>query len=128
MALLLDTHAFLWWVEDDQRLSRRARTAISRPDGTCYVSVASWWEMAVKISLGRLKVAASLDRFMAEQMGANGFHPLPLQLPHVARVAVLPFHHRDPFDRMLAAQALVEGLSLVSSDPVFRGYGVKRIW
>ena len=128
MALLLDTHAFLWWIEDDQRLSRRARNAISRPDGQCYVSAATWWEMAIKLSLGRLKIAANLDRFLAEQMGANGFHPLPLQLTHVARVVDLPFHHRDPFDRMLAAQALVEGFSLVSADTVFRRYGVRRIW
>ena len=128
MALLLDTHTFLWWVEDSPRLSRKARTAIGRPDETCFFSLASSWEMAIKISLGRLKLAQRLDRFVAEHVAANGLQPLPVQLPHAARVAELPFHHRDPFDRLLAAQALEEGLSIVSVDPMFGKYGVKRIW
>ena len=128
MALLLDTHAFLWWVDDSPRLSKRARAAIGRSDATCYLSLASCWEMAIKISLGRLQLAQRLDRFVAEHMAANGLHPLGVQLPHAARVVDLPFHHRDPFDRLLAAQAIEEGLSIVSADPVFTRYGVKRIW
>lgn len=84
--------------------------------------------MAIKISLGRLHLTQRLDRFVAEHMAANGLHPLSVQLPHVARVVDLPFHHRDPFDRLLAAQAIEEGLSIVSADPVFTRYGVKRIW
>ena len=128
MPLLLDTHAFLWWAEDSPRLSKRARAAIGRPGDTCLLSLASCWEMAIKISLGRLKLSKSLDRFIAEQMAANGIQALAVQLPHAARVAVLPFHHRDPFDRLLAAQALVEDLSVVSADPVFRKYGVTRVW
>ncbi len=128
MALLLDTHAFLWWIEDSPRLSKRARAAIGRPDDTCFLSLASCWEMAIKISLGRLHLTQRLDRFVAEHMAANGLHPLSVQLPHAARVVDLPFHHRDPFDRLLAAQAIEEGLSIVSADPVFTRYGVKRIW
>jgi PIN domain nuclease of toxin-antitoxin system len=128
VGLLLDTHAFLWWVEDSPRLTRKARTAISAREETCFLSVASWWEMAIKISRGRLTLTEPLDRFIAEQMGANGFRPLPLMLPHAARVSTLPFHHRDPFDRLLVAQALVEDLSVVSADAVFRRYGVKRVW
>jgi PIN domain nuclease of toxin-antitoxin system len=128
VALLLDTHAFLWWVEDSPRLSRTARTIIGRPAETCFLSLASCWEMAIKISLGRLKLPQRLDRFVAEQMATNGLHPLGVQLDHAAGVVELPFHHRDPFDRLLAAQAIAEELSIVSADPVFTRYGVKRVW
>jgi PIN domain nuclease of toxin-antitoxin system len=128
VAVLLDTHAFLWWLEDSPRLSKRARTAIGAPDDACFVSLASCWEMGIKIGLGRLKLGQPLDRFVAEQMAANAFQPLAVTLAHVARVAALPFHHRDPFDRLLAAQALEEELAVVSADPIFRRYGVKRVW
>jgi PIN domain nuclease of toxin-antitoxin system len=128
MALLLDTHAFLWWVDGSPRLPKRARAAISRPGEHVVVSLASGWEMAIKISLGRLKLTAPLDRFVAEHVAANGFQPLAITLPHVARVATLPFHHRDPFDRLLAAQALDESLAIVSADRIFSRYDVKRVW
>jgi PIN domain nuclease of toxin-antitoxin system len=128
VALLLDTHAFLWWVEDAPRLTKRARAAIGKPDQVCFVSVASCWEMAIKVSLGKLTVESSLGRFVAAQMAANGFQPLAITLSHVARVAALPFHHRDPFDRLLVAQAIDEDLSIVSADPVFQKYGVHRVW
>jgi PIN domain nuclease of toxin-antitoxin system len=84
VALLLDAHAFLWWVDDSPRLSKRARRAIGRPDETWYVSVTSCWEMAIKVSLGRLTLAQRLDRFVAEQMAANGLRPLGVQLDHAA--------------------------------------------
>jgi PIN domain nuclease of toxin-antitoxin system len=136
-SLLLDTHAFLWWVADDDRLPARARTAITGADRV-FVSVASCWEIAIKASLGKLTLgqptlgkptlSQPLDRFLAEHLGSNEFTILPIALPHVAAVATLPFHHRDPFDRMLAAQALHESLPLVSADPVFREYKVKRVW
>jgi PIN domain nuclease of toxin-antitoxin system len=90
--------------------------------------VASGWEIAIKVSLGKLRVDGALDRFLPEQLAANGFRPLAIELRHTARVSLLPFHHRDPFDRLLVAQALLEGLALVSADPVFSRYGVKRIW
>jgi PIN domain nuclease of toxin-antitoxin system len=126
--LLLDTHAFLWWVDGGARLSRKARAAIADPKHACLVSLASCWEIAVKLSLGKLKLAAPVERFLPEQLAANGFTPLPIDLRHVARVAELPFHHRDPFDRLLIAQALAEALAVVSADAVFLKYGVKRIW
>jgi PIN domain nuclease of toxin-antitoxin system len=126
--LLLDTHAFLWWVDDSPRLSARARRAIGKPAEPCYFSLASCWEICIKVSLGRLRLPESVDRFLAVHMAANGIQPLGLHLPHVSRVATLPFHHRDPFDRLLAAQALVEGLTVVSADAVFKKYGVDRIW
>ena len=128
MKLLLDTHAFLWWVGDTRGLSRKARSAIGSGRNECFVSVASGWEIAVKVSLGNLRIESSLDRFLPEQLAANGFQPLAIDLKHTARVAVLPFHHRDPFDRLLAAQALEEELAMVTADPVFAKYGVRRVW
>ena len=128
MPLLLDTQAFLWWVDDSPRLSKRARVAIGEPAERCFFSVASCWEMAIKISLGRLKFPQPLERFVAHHMAANGIEPIGISLPHVARVAALPFHHRDPFDRLIIAQAIEEGLSVVSSDRVFSKYGVPRVW
>ena len=128
MRLLLDTHAFLWWVADDRRLSRKARAAIASRDSACFLSMASVWEMAIKVGLDRLELPSSVDRFVSEQMAANAFEPLPIDLGHAGDVARLPFHHRDPFDRLLVAQALGEGLTIVSAEPVFGKYGVKRIW
>lgn len=128
MQLLVDTHAFLWWVNDSQELSRRARSAISRSGNDCLVSLASCWEMAIKVSLGKLTLPVAIERFLPEQMAINGFRELPIEQRHVARVARLPFLHRDPFDRLLAAQCLEEDLAIVSRDPVFRRYGVRRVW
>ncbi len=128
MRLLLDTHTFLWWVNDASPLSRRARSAIADPGNECWLSLASCWEMAVKLSLGKLKIGASIERFIPEQLAANGFRELGIELRHVACVSRLQFHHRDPFDRLLAAQAIEEGLTIVSADRVFRRYGVNRVW
>lgn len=127
MRVLLDTHAFIWGFLDDPRLSLAARRAITEaPDR--YVSIASCWEMAIKVSRGKLTFAKPLDRILPEQLGLGGFQLLPVDLDDVARLATLPFHHRDPFDRMLVAQALNDELTIVSADPVFRKYGVKRVW
>jgi len=126
MTLLLDTQAFLWWVSDDPRLSARARRAIAATP--CVLSVASCWEMAIKTSLGRLEIPRPVDRFIQEQVEVNGFRLLPMSLAHASSVADLPFHHRDPFDRLLATQARHEEMSIVSSDRVFSKYGVTRIW
>jgi PIN domain nuclease of toxin-antitoxin system len=126
--LLLDTHAFLWWVGGSRSLGRRARSAIASGRNECFVSVASGWEIAIKASLGALKVEGALDRFVPEQLAANSFRPLPIELKHCARAADLPFHHRDPFDRLLVAQALEDDLAVVTADPVFAKYGVKRVW
>ena len=126
MTLLLDTQAFLWWVTDDARLSKRGREAIAA--SACLLSLASCWEMAIKASLGKLTVPRPIDRFIQGQLEVNGFGLLPISLEHTAAVADLPFHHRDPFDRLVAAQARHEAIAVVSSDPVFRKYGVKRVW
>lgn len=128
MTLLLDTHAFLWWVEGAPALGRRARAAVSNPDNEVFLSVASCWELAIKLSLGKLRLTQSLERFIPEQLTRNGFALLGIEFRHVARVAGLPFHHRDPFDRVLVAQALVDELAIVSADGVFRKYGVTVVW
>ena len=126
MAVLLDTQAFLWWVTDDGRLTKRAAHSIAGSE--CLLSVASCWEMAIKVSIGKLKLPGPVDRFVQEHLEVNGFKLLSVSLEHVAGVAGLSFHHRDPFDRLLAAQALHEELAVVSSDAVFGKYGVKRVW
>lgn len=114
------------WSWDDPRLSGPAREAIT--DATeALVSIASCWELAIKVSRGRLALSKPISR-LAEVLGASEFQLLPVDLDDVARVAALPFHHRDPFDRMLVAQAQGEDLAIVSADPIFRKYGVKRVW
>ena len=128
MRLLLDTHAFLWWVQDARELSKKARAAIADPTNECLLSLASCWEMAIKVSLRKLELPGVIERFIPEQLAINGFRPLEISFRHIARVAALAFHHRDPFDRLLVAQATEDGLTLVSADPVFRKYGVKRLW
>jgi PIN domain nuclease of toxin-antitoxin system len=126
MAVLLDTHAFLWWCEDSRQLSRKARKAISEED--CLLSLASLWEIAIKVSLGKLKLPASIDRYVPQQLALNGFSALEIGFRHISGCAELPWHHRDPFDRLLVAQAVEEELPVVSRDPVFEHYGIRRIW
>lgn len=125
--LLLDTHTLLWFVGNATALSATARTLIETADDV-FVSVASAWETAIKVQLGKLTVdAPSAEAFFDEQMRSNGFTYLPIAPAHVFRAAGLPLHHRDPFDRMLIAQALVESLTLVTRDD-FRTYGVAAAW
>ena len=128
MRVLLDTQAFLWWVDEASHLSSRARTAIAAPDNEVFLSIASCWEIAIKVSLGKLRLKTPPKRFFPEQLAANAFELLGVELDHVCRVATLPFHHRDPFDRLLVAQAIEEDLTVVSTDEVFERYGVSRIW
>jgi PIN domain nuclease of toxin-antitoxin system len=128
MKLLLDTHAFLSWVGGAPPVGRRAKAALANPDNEVFLSLASCWEIAIKISLGKLRLAGKLDVFLREQLRRNAFSLLELELRHIVRVAELPFHHRDPFDRLLAAQALEDQLVLVSGDRVFRTYGVTVTW
>ena len=126
MAVLLDTHAFLWWCEDASELSKNAHRLIAEED--CLISLISFWEIAVKISIGKLRLPSAFERYISDQMSANGFSILDLQFRHIARCAELPWHHRDPFDRLLISQAIVEELPLVSRDTVVGRYGVRRIW
>jgi PIN domain nuclease of toxin-antitoxin system len=126
--LLLDTHAFLWWVDATRPLGRRAKAKVADPDSEVFLSIASCWEIAIKVSLGKLRLPKPADRFIADQVSQNGFALLEASLRHVGRVSDLPFHHRDPFDRLLVAQSLVEEMPIVSNEGVFDAYGVDRIW
>ena len=128
MRLLLDTHIFLWFVFDDPALSAAAKALIEDPNTVAFLSVASVWEIAIKNSVGKLPLKQSFSQFVSEQVRRNDITLLPVALPHIVQVAALPYHHRDPFDRMLAAQSLVEQLPLVSVDAVFDNYGVNRLW
>lgn len=128
MRLLLDTHAFLWFVAGDGRLSKSARDHIEDQSHELLISIASLWEMAVKVSLGKLDVPRPLAEFVQSHLALCSIGCLEIIPQHTYAVAELPFHHRDPFDRLLAVQCLSEGLSLVSADPVFEKYGVRRVW
>jgi PIN domain nuclease of toxin-antitoxin system len=126
LPILLDTHAFLWWCEDSPELSRTARKAMAKND--CFVSFASFWEIAIKISLNKLRLPGIPDRWLADQMQLNGFEQLEISFRQIMRCAAMERHHGDPFDRLLIAQAQEESLSIVSRDLAFDRYGVKRIW
>lgn len=126
MPVLLDTHAFLWWCEDSPELSKKARKVMTAED--CFVSLASFWEIAIKISLNKLRLPGIADRYLADQMSLNGFEQLEISFRQIMRCASLPRHHGDPFDRLLVAQAQEESLPIVSRDPAFDQYGIKRIW
>jgi len=126
--LLLDTHAFLWFLMGDPRLSTRAREVMETESNERLLSIASAWVIAIKTSLGKLKLSAPLAVSLHEQMAANDVTLLPVSLAHVNLVARLPFHHRDPCDRLLVAQSIEEKIPLVSADDVVAKYGVERIW
>ncbi len=128
MSLLLDTQALLWFVLDDDRLSNKARESIESTDGLVFVSPANFWEIAIKISLGKYALPAPFAAFWDDQMLINDLVLLPISISHTARIAELPFHHRDPFDRLIIAQSLVEDIPVVSSDEVIDRYGAERIW
>ena len=127
MRLLLDAHTFLWWVTNDPALKRRPRGAIADVANECFLSHASVWEMAIKAALGKLKLPSPVGRFVVDQCEVNNVHLLPITLAHAAAVESLPFHHRDPFDRLLVVQAQHEGLTLVSRDPLLKAYGIPLI-
>ena len=128
MKVLPDTHALLWFGLSDARLSDGARSLIRDPDNQPLVSPASYWEIAIKISLGKYRLFQDLASFMEQQIEANRLHVLAIVPEHAAVVATLPFHHRDPFDRMLIAQAIHEHIPLVSSDAVLDKYPINRLW
>jgi PIN domain nuclease of toxin-antitoxin system len=125
--LLLDTQALLWWFQGDDRLPKSARRMIGTPDAEVFVSVAAVWELAIKTRLGKLDAQSLLDS-AEERFRAAGFAALSITTEHAIRAGALPTHHKDPFDRMLVAQAQAENLAIVSSDPVFDRYGVRRLW
>lgn len=128
MRVLLDTHTFLWWITDDKRLSRRVRRAIAEPENEVLFSAVSGWEIVMKASLGRLDLPAPASDFIPEQLEANAFTVLPLHLRHALALEGLPDRHRDPFDRLLVAQALDEEIPVLSGDSQIAGYPIRVIW
>jgi PIN domain nuclease of toxin-antitoxin system len=127
VTILLDTHVWLWMVNDPDRLSIHARRHILKEGNRRLLSVASSWEIAIKYSQGKLPIPEHPSSFIPRLLSLTKTTPLPITHVHAAQVASLPFHHRDPFDRMLIAQALVEDAAIVTSDIGFARYGVKII-
>jgi PIN domain nuclease of toxin-antitoxin system len=128
MRLLIDTHALLWFVGKDPQLSARAEAAIDDLHNQQIVSIVSLWEIAIKHSLGRLPLILPLADFITRHVTLSKVQLLPITVAHILKVAELPHHHRDPFDRLLIAQALVENIPIVSVDDKFDPYGITRIW
>lgn len=128
MRLLLDTHAFLWFITDDPQLSAAAKTLIADPANEVLVSPASYWEIAIKVRLGKYPLSVPYLTFITQGIDRNDFKILPIEPRHTDLLTTMPLHHRDPFDRLLVAQALVEAIPLVSNDPTLDAYGVNRLW
>jgi len=128
LRLLLDTHSFLWFINGSPQISRNARTLIEDASNQPLLSAASLWEMAIKLSLGKLSLAQPFEVLIPQQMRLNGIKLLGIEIEHTAAVSKLPFHHRDPFDRLLIAQAMVEQIPIVSADTAFDTYSIKRLW
>ena len=128
MEYLLDTHTFLWFINGDMQLSKKAREAIVDPDAIKYISIASFWEIAIKVNLGKLSLDMPYND-LRQQVTNNGFEILPITFFHTAELISLELHHRDPFDRIIIAQALIERLILISKDGNFEKYGqLEMLW
>ncbi|MGA7287979.1 MAG: type II toxin-antitoxin system VapC family toxin [Terriglobales bacterium] len=128
MHLLLDTHALIWWMTENPSLPESVRRLIREKRNTVVVSAASAWEMAIKVRLGRLPAASDITRNFEEYLTQSGFESLPVSAAHGIRAGFLPGPQRDPFDRMLIAQAQAEDLTIVSNELSFDNYGVRRAW
>lgn len=128
MRLLLDTHTFLWWITDSPELSLRVRDAIRDPENELFLSVASAWEMTIKVNLGRLHLPDRPDRFIPDQLTKNAIESLPIQMGHALYVSRLPAIHRDPFDRIIVSQSILEKMAVATRDEDIAKYKVKILW
>ena len=128
MNLLLDTHAFLWFLWNDSQLSSTSVQLIQDSQNRKFVSLASCWEIAIKSSIGKLRLGSPASQFLSQHLAVNNFHLISISLEHATAIENLPFHHRDPFDRILVAQCQTEALELISADKMFDQYGIKRVW
>ena len=128
MKVLLDTHAFLWLITDDDRLSENARQTFLNTENSLFFSAASLWEICIKKSLGKLSLKDGWFQTIEEEMEINTIQWLPIEMTHCAEATELPFNHRDPFDRMLIAQAIAEGMKLLSGDSRLSVYAIELIW
>lgn len=127
MNLLLDTHTFIWFLEGSDSLSHNSKKAIEDERNLCYVSIASFWEMAVKVSVGKLEIGVTFEKINVLAWN-NGIEVLPIEFEHTKIVSQLPFHHKDPFDRMIIAQSLVEDMPIITADGCFKLYTQNTIW
>ena len=127
MRLLLDTHTFLWFIDDSPQLSQQGK-ALLEADNQLWLSIASLWEITIKLRLGKLTVGMPIEVLMTEHLTRNAIDILPITVAHLIALSTLPLHHRDPFDRLLIVQAMVEQAHLVSADPAFDAYPVQRVW
>ncbi len=127
-SILVDTHAFLWFVFDDPRLSKRADEVLGHPGITKVISVVSLWEIAVKVSISKLKLGLEYAEFLERYVEGRQVELLQIRLQHLSSYVQLPLHHRDPFDRLLIAQSQVEGLTVLTSDDKFSRYSVPILW
>ena len=125
MKLLLDTHIFIWWADQPERLSPAALSALKDETNELVLSVASVWEMQIKMQLGKLKLSLPLKEIIQNQQETNDLTISPVALPHVLALDALPFHHKDPFDRLLIAQSIAEGFTIVTADSQFSAYSVQ---
>ena len=128
MNLMLDTHTFLWFVLDDPQLSVPAKTLIEDSANNIFVSPAIFWEIAIKVQLGKLDLQSPYDEFMYRGIVGNDFAILPIEPKHTSVLTTLPLHHKDPFDRLLVAQAKVENMAIISADTAMDAYNVQRTW
>lgn len=128
MRVLIDTHAFIWWNTEDERLSDRARRVMEDEASEIFVSVGSIWEVATKVAKGRLEIPGDLETYVDERLAANRWVPLSIDRRHVIRAASLPVIHRDPFDRILIAQAQLDDMPIVTTDAAITRYDVETIW
>lgn len=128
MRVLLDTHIFLWWITDDSRLIANVRDIIADGTNDLFLSVASCWEIVIKAQFGRIDLPDKPDKFIAEQLSLNAIKSLPILANHALNVFNIPSLHRDPFDRLIISQAITENLPIVTSDPVFKQYGIETVW
>jgi PIN domain nuclease of toxin-antitoxin system len=127
MSQLLDSHTFIWFLEGDAQLSVTARKAIEKENVSNFISIASLWEISIKISLGKLELKSSFDK-LAQLIAENGFIILPITFEDTVRLSNLPFHHKDPFDRIIISQAINNTFSIISKDRFFDDYDVSIIW
>ncbi len=128
MKFLLDTQAFLWFILNDRALSQVACDLIVDPLNDILLSPASYWEIAIKVSIGKYQIPGNFETWIEHQIQVNELEILPIKVAHVAAIVTLPFHHKDPFDRLLVAQALTEKIPIISADTVLDNYAVTRYW
>ena len=128
MTALLDTHVFLWVVSEPERLSESARKVIKDGTNELVLSVASLWEISIKVRIGKLPLPKPEDRYLRDHLSRNNVSTLPVEARHVLELMSIPLHHRDPFDRLLIAQSLVEGIPIISADSALKQYSAKVIW